>query len=299
MTSRSHTQDDGYSRQDLLDEGEEALRAAERDAPRRVAEWILLDVIGCDRAELYVHPEARVGSDQVETVLEMIGRYRDGEPLQHVLGYTSFRGLRIAVSPDVMIPRPETEEAVEWALRAIASDERPHVLDIGTGSGCIALAIKHERPDARVQAWDVSEAALSVARENASRLGLDVTFDCVDLFDEGIEKQLDAPVDLLVSNPPYIPASEAEDLSPVVRDYDPDVALYAGDDPVRFYRSIAARVPLLCAVGSAIVLETHSEYAEDAATVLREQGLRDVHVRHDLQGRPRILTARYVPERGE
>jgi release factor glutamine methyltransferase len=164
---------------------------------------------------------------------------------------------------------------------------------VGTGSGCIALALKQERPDARVQAWDVSADALAVARDNADRLGLDVHFAQVDLFDDAATESLREPVDLLVSNPPYIPDDEAETLSPVVRDYDPDVALFAGDDPLRFYRALATRAPALCVPGAALVFETHADYAEDAAAVLEAEGLRDVRIQDDLSGRPRILSATY------
>jgi release factor glutamine methyltransferase len=256
--------------------------------------WLLTEVLGCDQGQLYAHPERTVDSASAQRFDEMVSRCAAGEPLQHVLGYTSFRGLRIQVSPAVMVPRPETEEVVGAALAAIEGREAPHVLDVGTGSGCIALAIKHERPDALVQAWDVSADALDVARKNADRLDLDVHFAEVDLFgDEDETDRLPSLVDLLVSNPPYIPDEEAETLSPVVRDYDPDVALFAGDDPLRFYRALATRASELCAPGAAIVLETHADYAEAAAAVLEAEGLRDVCVREDLSGRPRILTARY------
>jgi release factor glutamine methyltransferase len=210
-----------------------------------------------------------------------------------VLGYAVFRGLRLAVSPAVMVPRPETEEVVEAALAMIDDVEAPRVLDVGTGSGCIALAIQHERPDATVQAWDVSPDALAVARENADRLGLDVQLAEVDLFADDLDDRLPHPVDLLVSNPPYIPDDEAESLPAIVHDYDPHVALFSGDDPLRFYRALAARAPMLCAPGAALVFETHADYAEEAAATLRAEGLEDVRLQEDLSGRPRLLTARY------
>jgi release factor glutamine methyltransferase len=191
-----------------------------------------------------------------------------------------------------MIPRPETEEVVAAALAAVADRDAPRVLDVGTGSGCIALACKHERPDAAVEAWDVSPDALAVARDNARRLGLDVAFATVDVLEDERAPAIGA-VDLLVSNPPYIPDAEADVLPPVVREYDPPEALFAGPDPLRFYRALAARVPTLCAAGAAVVLETHADYAEAAADVLRTAGLADVQVDTDLSDRPRILTARW------
>lgn len=277
----------------LLDRAADKLDAADREAPRRTAEWLLTEVTGCDRGQIYAHPEEPVVPEARRRLNDMVERCVEGEPLQHVLGYTSFRGLRIAVSPAVMVPRPETEEVVEAALAAIEGVEKPRVLDVGTGSGCISLSVKHERPDARVQAWDVSANALDVARDNADRLGLDVHFALVDLFDADAAGRLSEPVDLLISNPPYIPDDEAETLPPVVRDYDPDIALFTGDDPLRFYRALAARASALCAPDAALVFEVHADYADEAAGVLQGEGLTDVRVEEDLSGRPRILIARY------
>lgn len=232
----------------------------------------------------------------VQHFIDMVDRCAAGEPVQHVLGYTSFRGLRIEVSSSVMVPRPETEQVVEGALQQLAPLSSPRVLDVGTGSGCIALALKSERPDATVVGWDVSTDALEVARANAARLGLDVSFKEVDLFSSSAAIRRTTPVDLVVSNPPYIPQAEANTIPSVVREYDPDVALFSGDDPLRFYRALVRRIPALCTPGAAVVLETHAEYAEEAATVVQEGGLVSVDVRKDLSGRPRILSARYPRE---
>jgi release factor glutamine methyltransferase len=284
----------GPTRQDLLDRAATRLDAAGRDAPRRSAEWLLEEVLGEDRGQLYARARRPVAPDAAEQFEAMVDRCVAGTPLQHVLGYTSFRGLRIEVSPAVMVPRPETEEVVSAALDAIEGVDAPRVLDVGTGSGCIALALKHERPDAVVEAWDVSADALAVARANAERLGLDVTFAEQDLFAEAARPA--APVDLLISNPPYIPDAEADALSSVVREHDPPEALFAGEDPLRFYRALAARAPQFCRPGGAVVLETHADYADAAAALLRDGGGTNVRVEHDLSDRPRILIGR-VPGR--
>jgi len=283
------------SRKALLDRAAARLDAAGRDAPRRMGEWLLMEVLDTDRGQLYAHADQAVDPAAAEQFDDMVDRCEAGEPLQHVLGYTSFRGLRIEVSSAVMIPRPETEEVVGAALRVIAAIDRPRVLDVGTGSGCIALALKHERPDATVEGWDVSAAALAVARRNARKLDLEVAFSEVDLFSDAALRG-DARVDLLVSNPPYIPDDEAEQLSATVRDYDPPEALFAGEDPLRFYRGLAERAFGLCRPGGAVVLETHAEYADASAQVAREAGLTDVRVERDLSDRSRILIG-YVPNR--
>lgn len=281
----------------LLRRARRRLEAAGREAPRRWAEWLMMEAIDSDRGQLYAQPGRSVPSQAARRFWRMVERCVDGEPLQHVLGYTSFFGLRIEVSPAVMIPRPETEEVVETALDTISTVDAPKVLDVGTGSGCIALAIKDQRPDAEVWGWDVSEQALTVARTNATELGVDVSFSEVDILSENA-KAPPAPVDLLISNPPYIPTDESDTLPAEVRDYDPDVALFSGDDPLRFYRILAARVEDFCAEKASVVFETHTDYAPAAADVLRNAGLLDVSLTEDLNGHPRILTARYGGSRG-
>ena len=285
---------DTPTRRALLDQAIDRLTAAGQDAPRRTAAWLLMEVLGCDRGQLYAHAGRTVAPDDARQFNDMTDRCVAGEPLQHVLGYAVFRGLRLAVSPAVMVPRPETEEVAGAALAAVDDVDAPRVLDVGTGSGCIALAVKHERPDADVVGWDASAEALTVAHRNAARLDLDVQFDEVDLFAEA-GRRIAERVDLLVSNPPYIPDAEADTLPSVVREYDPAEALFSGDDALRFYRALADRAPAFCGPGGAVVLEAHAEYADAAADVLRRAGLENVRVETDLSDRPRILIAR-VPQ---
>jgi release factor glutamine methyltransferase len=284
------------TRRTLCDWGAAALDRAGREEPHRTATWLLVDVLECRRIDLHLDPDVPVDPEARDTFAEMICRRAEGEPLQHILGYDEFYGLRLRVTPDVLIPRPETEEVVEHALDLLESTDAPRILDAGTGSGCIALALAAERPDAEVAAFDVSEDALAVARDNADRLGLAVTWFQADLLDEDVvgrvEEQGAGGVDLLVSNPPYIPDEEADGLPEVVRDYDPPVALFAGDDPLRFYRRLATVGRSLCRPGGWIVVETHATYAEGVAGVFREAGWQEVSVARDLAGRPRIATGR-------
>jgi len=277
---------------ELLDCAVRRLEVAGREAPRRTAEWLLTEVMGGDRAQIYAHPERSVGAEAAQQFREMIERRVQGEPLQHILEYASFRGLRIQVSPDVMVPRPETETVVDRALTCIENTEQPRVLDVGTGSGCIALALKHERPDAVVSACDVSSDALTVARGNAEALQVDVQFLETDVLAEEIPANVPRDLDLLVSNPPYIPNDEADTLPPVVREYDPDVSLFAGDDPLRFYRTLVDWARALCVSGGTVVFEVHAEYADAVENLLRREGLADVRVDEDLSGRPRVVRGR-------
>lgn len=259
---------------------------------------MLSDILGSDRAQLYAHPERSVPAEAAAQFEAMVTRRVEGEPLQHILGYASFYGLEFQVSPAVMIPRPETERVVDRVLAFIEGREAPRVLDVGTGSGCIALTIKHERPDAEVHACDVSPDALAVARSNAEALGLDVQFWDVDVTALDASQRLPAEVDVLVSNPPYIPEAEADTLPPVVRDYDPDIALFSGEDPLHFYRLLTDLSQPLCTPGGHVVVEVHAEYATETAALMREAGLVGVSVEDDLSGRPRIVRGRR-PDHGE
>ncbi|PSQ79028.1 MAG: peptide chain release factor N(5)-glutamine methyltransferase [Bacteroidetes bacterium QS_1_63_11] len=276
----------------LLDWAAQCLAAADRSAPRRTAEWMLTEVLGCDRAQLYAHPERAVMSEAVQTFEKMVESRVRGEPLQHILGHASFRGLRLRVSLAVMVPRPETEVVVDRALACIDETEAPRVLDVGTGSGCIALAIKHERPDAEVHACDVSPDALVAAQANAQDHQLDVHLFEADALADEIPDEDAGSLDLLVSNPPYIPESEADTLPPVVREYDPDVALFSGEDPLRFYRALVDWARALCAPDAFFVFEVHAAYADEVAALLHRERLAEICTDEDLSGRPRVVWGR-------
>lgn len=297
-TDRDGASEAPLSQLALLDQAVRRLDAADRTAPRRTAEWLLTEVVGGDRAQLYAHPERAVSPKDAQRFGEMVERRVQGEPLQHILGHTTFYGLRLQVSPAVMVPRPETEHVVDRALACIEETEEPRVLDVGTGSGCIALALKHERPDAIVAACDVSPEALDVAQTNARALQLDVQFLEADVLADEKPDNVPGHLDLLVSNPPYIPNEEADSLPPVVREYDPDVSLFAGEDPLRFYRALVEWARAFCTPGASVVFEIHAEYAEAVQALLRREGLTDLGLDEDLSGRPRVVWGR-IPEEAE
>ncbi len=264
------------------------------DCTRKVR-WIMTEEIGCSMAHLLAFPELTVERGHVQRIRSMIRRCARREPLQYILGYTEFRGLRIRVTPAVLIPRPETEQVAEAALKCIEYVRKPRIMDIGTGSGCLALALKHERSDAQMMACDNSTAALAVARQNAAVLGLDISFAHTDIFASdpfrGVEPMT---YDLIVSNPPYVTHEELSTLQPEVRCHEPLNALYAGRDPVRFYRRIAKRIgPALLKDGGFLVLESHAEYSDAVCKVLRDARFSAIAVTEDLSGRPRIVAARW------
>lgn len=278
----------------VLEDAAAQLEKAGIAHPRRNAEWLLADVVGCGRAELYAYPTRPVAADALARFEQMVARRRRREPLQYIVGYEEFYGLRLRVTPSVLIPRPETEEVVEEALGRLEAVEAPRVLDVGTGSGCIALALQHERPDAVVYACDVSTEALAVAASNAEALHLDVHLFQADVEQTTFAEHVPGPFDLIVSNPPYIPDHEATSLAVDVRDHEPEIALFSGDDPLRFYRAIAAQAQVLLTPDGWLVLEAHAHYAVEVRTLLRETGYGTAHVQDDLAGRARMVIAQHT-----
>ncbi|HEX8297870.1 MAG TPA: peptide chain release factor N(5)-glutamine methyltransferase [Rubricoccaceae bacterium] len=280
------------TRRALLDHATARLDAAGVDGARRAAEWMLEETTGATRIALVSQPDAPVESSAAALFERMVQRRLAREPVQYVLGHADFYGLRLTVTPSVLIPRPETEEVVEEALRRIRGQERPWVLDVGTGSGAIALAIKHERPDAEVFAVDVSPEALAVASGNAARLGLAVTFICADALRPQFAADVPPTFTLLVSNPPYVPASERDGLEPEVRDHEPALALFVDDaDPLQFYRALAGHAGALLVLGGWLAVETHADHGPAVRDLFAEAGLNGAEIRPDLAGRDRIALA--------
>lgn len=240
--------------------------------------------------ELYARPDEPVPESVGRQLEAAIERRASGEPLQYIVGYTEFYGLQIHVTPSVLIPRPETEEVVEAALETLQGVVAPWVLDVGTGSGAIALAIQSQRPDAEVFAVDVSPAALGVARENAARLDLPLTFVEADALGPGFTDHVPPSFHLIVSNPPYVPHAEQPEMQREVRDHEPDLALFVPDaDPLVFYRVLANQALDLLHPGGWLVVETHADGAEGVCALFEAYGLAEVELARDLGGRARIV----------
>ena len=284
------------TRRDFLDAAVRRLSRAGVEDARRTAEWIVEDATGARRVDLYLRPDVELGAAETALAERYLARRAAGEPVQYVLGSADFYGLRLAVTPAVLIPRPETETVVEHALGLVGDHEAPLVLDVGTGSGAIALAVKSERPDAEVIGVDVSPDALAVAAGNAGRLGLDVTFVEADLLRPSFADEVPAAFALVVSNPPYVPLAERAGLQREVRDHEPGTALFVpDDDPLRFYRALAERAERLLAPGGWLVAETHADRGQDVAALWAGAGLENVEVHPDLAGRDRVAVARRPP----
>ncbi len=261
------------------------LKGDEADAQVR---WLLDEVTATDRGTRlmgYVYSEA-----ELNVLAEWAKRCAAGEPIQHVTGFTHFMGLRIACDRRALIPRPETEELAAWCVRALRGAGPGRVCDAGTGTGCLALALKHALPAWEVEGTDRSEAALDLARENAARLDLAVAFH--QRAFAALAAESARPFDLIVSNPPYIPRSEFVEMEAVVTEYDPDLALFVEDeDPLVHYRTLVEQSEAgALGLNGILAFEIH-ERAADEVVRLFGAPWREVSVHHDLQGRPRMVTA--------
>jgi len=268
----------------------EVLRAAAEylgrrgvDSPRVDAELLLSHALGLTRVELYKQHDRPVTDAERAAARALVERRGGREPLAYVLGEWGFRRLTLRTDARALVPRPETEMVVERALALVAEVESPRVVDVGTGSGAIALAIADERPDARVVATDVSPDALSLARENAERCRLEVELRQASLLDG-----IDGPIDLVVSNPPYVLASELDELQPEVRDWEPRLATIADGQTEAL---VAAAQELLAGW---LVLEAHEGHARDVAAGLERAGYAEVAVTRDLAGRERVVEGRWA-----
>jgi release factor glutamine methyltransferase len=272
------------------------------------AELLLMHTLGRDRTWLYAHPEHELDTATQERYFSLIKRRASGVPTQHLTGHQEFWGLDFEVTPDVLIPRPETEHVIEVTLQrlGVASggaasprDAELRIADVGTGSGCIAIALAHELPNARVVATDISAAALEVARRNARRHGVDARIDFVEcnLLDALLHESRGTNhesrlLDAVVSNPPYIARSESATLAREVREHEPESALFGGETGTEMYAPLIAQAATLLKPGGILVLELGYNSAEHVSRLLDAPEWSDVTITNDLAGIKRVASAR-------
>jgi release factor glutamine methyltransferase len=278
---------------DQLDAATTTLEAAGLSSARVDAEWLLAGLLGVGRVAVRLDLGGTVPTSLAERYAHAVRRRARREPLQRILGWEEFRGVRVRLTDAVLVPRPETETLVEWALALLPPPDSRRLLavDVGTGSGCIACALAAERPDLDVVGVDVSPAAAAVARENARALDLATRVRVVatDLFD-GIR---DLGAELIVSNPPYLPSGLMPGLPPEVRIHEPRIALDGGTDGLALIRRIAAGARRCLRSSGALVVETAgADQASAAAALLRAAGWDQVAVRADLVGIDRFVAGR-------
>ncbi|HZB88575.1 MAG TPA: peptide chain release factor N(5)-glutamine methyltransferase [Terracidiphilus sp.] len=272
-----------------LDEGHAFLRHGPHpDQARRDAELLLMCATGLSRAALLAHATGQLDPLIAERYAAQIERRLAGEPIQYITGETEFFGLAFQVTRDVLIPRPETEHLVEKVVELAAQFPAPRIVDVGAGSGAIAVALAHALPKALITAVDVSEAALNLARENATRNHAAVRFLHGDL----LAPVADERFDFVVSNPPYVPAADRDSLAVEVRAFEPALALFAGDDGLDVYRRLIPAAFAVLAPGGFIALEIGYGQADAVGALLADAGFADIAFTPDLQGIPRVACAR-------
>ena len=284
------------------------MRDAQVPSYTLAAELLLLHVLGRDRTWIYSHPEEEIVAPVAEQYSALVRRRAAGEPTQHLTGKQEFWGLEFEVTPDVLIPRPETEHVIEVALDRLALRElntgRPQktdgaglrIADIGTGSGCIAIALAKELPAAAFVATDISPAALSVARRNATSHGVTdrVRFLKTNLLEESGERdQADRRIsfDLIVSNPPYVGRREGSTLMREVREHEPEIALYGGEEGYELYADLIAQSAKYLLPGGVLVLELGHNSLPAVQPLLDASTWTKVSVTNDLAGIPRVIAA--------
>ena len=256
---------------------------------KAVARMVLDVRFGLSLADILCGKDTQLSPKEQAEWQEIQQRLLSGEPVQYVLGLADFGPRQFEVTPSVLIPRPETYELCQWCLSASPSDWRGSILDIGTGSGCIACTLAAERPEASVTGWDISPMALDVARKNAKRANVLVSFCRQDALNPPADA---AQWNLIVSNPPYICEHEQADMASWVLDHEPAQALFVPDnDPLLFYRAIAKYAQKALKKGGRLYFEINPYYVLPIEETLREQGFRDIVTRKDQFGKNRFVRA--------
>ena len=279
---------------------------------RAIARILIEELFGLSYADIVCGATEQLSADDTLRLDTAVRRIEQGEPLQHVLGYADFCGNRFSVNGSVLIPRPETEWLVDEGAKLMSDGSTPtdikklnskRILDIGTGSGCIAISLKLRLGDAYVEAWDISEEALRTAQDNADALKAEVVFrkrdalvssapteQAMDSINYSEANILAAPWDLIVSNPPYICDSERSAMDDNVLLHEPHTALFVpDDDPLRFYRAIARYALLTLNIGGSLLFECNTRYAEATGTMLSDMGFEEVTVSDDCFSLPRFV----------
>ena len=257
-----------------------------QDEAKALAWWIIEEETGLSRSQILSGCKGTTNFSNLQGIIERLLHF---EPIQYIFGHTQWCGLDLKLTPATLIPRPETAELVERINRStqtLPKGKALKVLDIGTGSGCIAIALKKAHPEWQITGIDISPEAIEVARENARRNHLDVNFQVADIFSDSIEEN--HKYDLVVSNPPYICEKEAVFMRPNVLDFEPHSALFVPDsDPLRFYRRIAE-----LKLGTYLAFEINEAFGEEIRNLLADLGYTDIQITKDIYGKARIIEGR-------
>jgi len=276
---------------DALASAVSRLTAANVPSPRMNAELLLMFTLECDRAYLHAHPERQLSADEQARYIQALVQREHGMPAQYITGHQEFWGMDLIVTPAVLIPRPETEHVIETVLARVGRAPSPsdlRIVDVGTGSGCIALALSKELPSAQIDATDISPAALEIARANAARHQLEkrIHFHQTDLL-QGLDR---GSFDFVVSNPPYVGESEADQVQLEVRKHEPRNAVFAGETGLEVIERLIPQAREFLKPRGRLVMEISGTIAERVRELLASWN--EVEITNDLQGIPRVASAR-------
>lgn len=252
---------------------------------RAITDYVLDVCFGLSKVDILCGAVEEMTAEKTAELNKIFGRLMEGEPVQYVLGRAEFCGRWFSVRPGVLIPRPETEELCAWITADSKASASPKVLDIGTGSGCIAITLQLDMPESKVTAWDISADALDVARENAQQLGANVNF----VKQDALNAKPEGEWDVIVSNPPYICEKEKKDMAVNVLEHEPHTALFVPDaDPLLFYRAITRLAVQTLSKGGRLYFEINPIYADDTCRMMRAEGMTAVELRSDMYGKQRM-----------
>ena len=275
--------------QDALRAAIDRLTAAHVGSPRMNAEVLLMFILGCERAYLYAHPERELSADETARYDNALSQRAQGIPSQYITGHQEFWGMDLIVTPAVLIPRPETEHLIETVLPLARTMPMPKIVDVGTGSGCIALALAKKLSNAEIHATDISPDALEIARANAARHGLEsrIVFHQSDLLAE-----MPAGLDFVVANPPYVGESEEDQVQLEVRKFEPRSAVFAGATGIEVIARLIPQAREKLHPGGWIIMEISGTIVMQVRKLLA--GWDNVQVKNDLQNIPRVALAKHV-----
>jgi len=275
----------------VLSQAADKARQAAQDVSAVEWEWLLEYASGMSKMERLLGQAASPKADWESVFSAGVVRRLKGEPIQYILEEAHFYGRKFSVGPSVLIPRPETELLVEWAVGMCKGQTNPAILDIGTGSGCIAVSMALEVPGSKVTAIDNSEKALSMARLNADLLNASVDFLNVDVLQAPLPSIPPGSFTMILSNPPYVPVEELASMQLEVREFEPHDALFAGSDPLTFYRVFTVTLAAQLRPKGYIGMEIHANYGLEVADLFIQQGWKNVSIKQDLAGMDRFVIA--------
>lgn len=271
--------------------GKDKIKGAGIDSPSLEVSLLISKVFGIAKIDIYTHPETEIDLERFKQFEEIIERRVGREPIGYILGETEFYSRKFFVCSDVLIPRPETEKLAEEALNIIADNTCPRVIDVGTGSGCIAITIGSERSDSMIIASDISFDAILVAKRNARRLNVqNIYFVHSDLLNFVKERSFD----IVVSNPPYVSETDLCGLEPDVRDFEPIVALYGGEDGLDCIRRVASGAISVLKSGGWCIIEVGEDQNKEAMEIFGAFGYRDISFSEDFSGIKRVIKGRWI-----